>query len=254
MKIITVDKNNIDDEHICCAIGNDKENTKRAQTKKEWLKKRFKDGLVFKRLNERGKIFIEYMPVEKVWKPIKGKNFMAINCLWVAGRFKGQGIAKKLLKECIKDAKVQKMDGIVVTSSNKMKPFLTDKRFYLKYGFEIIDEAEPYFELLALVFNKEAKLPQFTKNALGTECKNKKGFTFIYSNQCPFMEDIAGQMEQVAKDKKVKFVVQKLITAKEAQQTGSAFGTAGLYYNGEFQTHEIMPAKKFEKFIEEMKK
>ena len=35
--IIAVTKDNIDDEHICCAIGNDKENKERAQTKKAWL-------------------------------------------------------------------------------------------------------------------------------------------------------------------------------------------------------------------------
>ncbi len=63
MKIISIDKNNIDEEHICCALGNDKENKERAQTKKDWMKERFGDGLAFKRLDDRGKIFIEYMPV-----------------------------------------------------------------------------------------------------------------------------------------------------------------------------------------------
>lgn len=34
MNIITINKNNIDKEHICCAIGNDKVNQSRAQSKK----------------------------------------------------------------------------------------------------------------------------------------------------------------------------------------------------------------------------
>ena len=46
MKIVTIDENNIDQEHICCAIGNDKQNQSRAQSKKAWMKERFKDGLV----------------------------------------------------------------------------------------------------------------------------------------------------------------------------------------------------------------
>ena len=58
MKIISIDKNNIEQEHICCAIGNDKVNQSRALTKKNWMKERFSDGLVFKRLDDRGKIFI----------------------------------------------------------------------------------------------------------------------------------------------------------------------------------------------------
>lgn len=123
MKIISIDKNNIDQKHICCALGNDKRNKKSAQFKKDWMKERFDDGLFFKRLDDRGKIFIEYMPIEKVWKPVVGKNLMMINCLWVAGKFKGQGISTRLLNECIADAKKQKMDGVAVVSSTKVKPF-----------------------------------------------------------------------------------------------------------------------------------
>ena len=39
-KIISVNNKNIENEHICCAIGNDKENLERANRKKEWMKKR----------------------------------------------------------------------------------------------------------------------------------------------------------------------------------------------------------------------
>jgi len=37
MQIITIDKNNIDQEHICCAVGHDKANQNRALTKKNWI-------------------------------------------------------------------------------------------------------------------------------------------------------------------------------------------------------------------------
>ncbi|MEW5815088.1 MAG: GNAT family N-acetyltransferase [Spirochaetota bacterium] len=253
MKIITIDENNIDQEHICCAIGNDKQNQNRAQSKKDWIRERFKDGLVFKRFDQRGKIFIEYMPVEKVWKPISGKNYMIINCLWVSGQFKGKGLSTQLLAECIKDAKAKKMNGIAVVSSTKVKPFLTDKKFYLKNNFEVVDSAPPYFELLVLKFNKNAKNPIFTDEVKKGTCSNKKGFTFIYSNQCPFMEEYVGLLTEISKNKKIPFEIKKLQSYKEAQQIGSPFGTLGIYYNGEFKTHELMPEKKFEKYIEEIK-
>jgi len=254
MKIITIDKNNIDKEHICCAIGNDKINQSRAQTKKNWLCDRFDEGLVFKRLDQRGKVFIEYLPIEKVWKPIIGKNYLFINCLWVSGQFKGQGLSKQLLDECINDAKSKKMDGIAVVSSNKVKPFLTDKKFYIKYGFEIIDTANPYFELLELKLNKKADSPKFTESAKKGECNDKKGFTFYFSNQCPFMEEYVYILSEVLKGRNIEFQIYKLTNWKDAQEQGSPFGTLGIYFNGKFVTHELMPEKKFNKFIDDLTK
>ncbi len=131
MAFITIDESNIAQEHICCAIGNDRENKARAQTKKDWLLHEFNNGLVFRRLDQRGKVFIEYMPIESVWKPVIGENYLVINCLWVSGQFKGKGYGKQLLDACISDAKEQKKDGAAVISSDKVKPFLTEKSFIL---------------------------------------------------------------------------------------------------------------------------
>ena len=60
MNYIRITKENIDKEHICCAMSG-----KQSVEKKEWLRQRFDDGLVFYRSEERGKCFIEYIPAEK---------------------------------------------------------------------------------------------------------------------------------------------------------------------------------------------
>ena len=252
MNIIELSEQNIDLEHICCAIGNDKENKARAQTKKDWLKTQFTSGLVFKKINERGKVFIEYMPIENVWKPIIGNKYMVINCLWVSGQVKGKGYSTELLNECISDAKRLKMNGVVVVSSNKVKPFLTDKKFYLKHGFEVIDSAEPYFELLVFKFDEKTENPMFTAKAKMAECDNNKGFTFIYSNQCVFMEEYVRLLNNVAKKMNQKTTTKKLTSHIEAQENGSPFGTLGIYYNGRFITHELMTEAKFERLIQEI--
>jgi ribosomal protein S18 acetylase RimI-like enzyme len=252
MQIITIDSTNIDDEHICCAIGNDKTNQQRARSKKDWLKDRFSDGLTFKRFDQRGKIFIEYIPMERCWKPLEGRNYMVINCLWVSGQFKGKGLSTQLLAECIHDAKSRNMDGIAVVSSSKVKPFLTDKKFYQKQGFEVVDSAPPYFELLVLKFNKNAESPRFTRNAKKGTCSDKAGFTFIFSSQCPFMGEYVVLLSEICRGRNIPFEVKKLRNYEEAQQLGSPFGTLGIYYHGKFLTHELMPQKKFEKFIDEI--
>ena len=56
MEYIRITKENIGKEHICCAMSG-----KQSLAKKEWLKQRFEEGLVFYRSAERGKCFIEMM-------------------------------------------------------------------------------------------------------------------------------------------------------------------------------------------------
>ncbi len=95
MKLLKLTDKNIKDEHICCAIS-DKKCREGYQMKKDWLKSEFKNRYTFQKMDVRGKVFIEYIPIESSWLPLKGNNFMVINCFWVSGQFKGQGNGKKL--------------------------------------------------------------------------------------------------------------------------------------------------------------
>ena len=95
MEYIRVTKENIENEHICCAISSNKDI--QAISKKNWLKERFDDGLVFLKSIERGKCFIEYIPAENAWNPINADGYMYIDCLWVASSFKGNGYSNDLL-------------------------------------------------------------------------------------------------------------------------------------------------------------
>ena len=72
---INLDEKNIEEEHICCAIG-DPKHQDGVDKKKEWIKNKLKDGHVFRKLNARGKIFIEYEPIETAWVPINGKKIL----------------------------------------------------------------------------------------------------------------------------------------------------------------------------------
>lgn len=84
---INITLDNIDQEHICCAIS-DKKHFEGVFNKKEWLKKRITEGHVFRKLNVQGKVFVEYAPLEKAWVPIEGNGFLYIYCLWVSGNLK----------------------------------------------------------------------------------------------------------------------------------------------------------------------
>ena len=110
MEYIRVTKENIEKEHICCAISSNKDI--QVISKKNWLKERFDDGLVFLKSVERGKCFIEYIPAENAWNPIIAEGYMYIDCLWVAGSFKGNGYSNDLLNACIEDSKAKGKKGI----------------------------------------------------------------------------------------------------------------------------------------------
>ena len=87
---------------------------KQSLAKKEWLKQRFEDGLVFYRSAERGKCFIEYIPAENAWVPIDAAGWLYISCLWVSGSLKGHGYSSELLEECLRDAKAQGKNGVCI--------------------------------------------------------------------------------------------------------------------------------------------
>lgn len=117
---------NLNDEHLCCAIA-DKKHQLGVNLKKDWLKDRIKEGHIFRKLNVQGKVFIEYAPLETAWVPVAGDNYLYIYCLWVAGSFKQKGYGEELLTYAIEDAKRQNKNGICTITSKKKKPFLSEK-------------------------------------------------------------------------------------------------------------------------------
>ena len=56
MELIKLTQDNLETEHICCAIANNKD--VQGVSKKLWLKERLYEGLVFLKCNVRGKCFI----------------------------------------------------------------------------------------------------------------------------------------------------------------------------------------------------
>lgn len=217
-------------------------------SKKSWLKDRLDEGLIFLKCNVRGKCFIEYIPAEYAWIPIEAKGYMYIDCLWVSGQYKGQGYSNLLLNECIEDSKAKGKRGLVILSSKKKLGFLSDPK-YLKYkGFDTVDTANPYFELMYLPFDHNFDKPCF-KNRVKKQDITERGFTLYYTSQCPFTAKYVPLLEEMAKARKADFRVVHIQTKEDAQNAPTPFTTFSLFYQGEFLTHEILSEKKFEKIL-----
>lgn len=250
MELIKITHENLESEHICCAIANNKDC--QVISKKAWLKERLNEELVFLKGDVRGKCFIEYIPAEYAWSPIKADGYMYIDCLWVSGQFKGHGYSNLLLDACIRDSKAKGKKGLVVISSKKKMGFLSDPAYMRYKGFEKADDAQPYFELMYLPFDKSAAKPCFASSVKERKQSDaSKGITIYYTNQCPFTAKYVPILIDIAKNRNVELKAVHILSREQAQSAPSPFTTFSLFCNGEFITHEILSEKKFEKFLED---
>ena len=213
MEYIRVTKENIEQEHICCAISNNKD--VQVASKKAWLLDRFEDGLVFLKSVERGKCFIEYIPAENAWNPVHAEDFMYIDCLWVSGSFKGHGYSNDLLEACIQDSREKGKKGLCILSS-------------------AADVQPP-------VFLECAKHPHI----------DEAGYTLYYTNQCPFNAKYVPIIEQTAKEHGIPFRAVHIESREAARSAPTPVTTYALFRDGKYVTNEQMNAARFLKLIAE---
>lgn len=238
-KFITLTKENIDKEHICCAFS-DKKCTAGYQMKKDWLKKEFDNGYVFRRLDERAKVFIEYVPAEKAWLPIDAPNYLVLGCYWVSGQYKGKGYAKQLLQSALDDAQEQGKDGIIAITGTKKMHFMADGKWLLRQGFQLVQKLPYGFELLVKKLNPEAKDPRFNNSVLTGECPDKEGLVAYYSDRCPYTDfHINVSLKETAQKRNLPLKTIKLTSMEEAQSAPTPATIFSLFHNGKFITTDI---------------
>lgn len=241
---------NLEQEHICCAISSNKD--PQVASKKAWLKERISEGLVFLKSTQRGKCFIEYIPAEYAWVPIEADGYMHINCFWVSGSLKGHGYANELLEECISDARAKGKKGITVISSPKKKPFLSDPKYLAYKGFKAADTAEPYFTLLYLPFNENTDIPKFKEQAKNPNI-SEQGFVLYYTAGCPYTAKYAPLIEECARENGIPFKSIQIDSREKAKNAPAAWTNYAMFYNGEYVTNEILSEKKFLALAESLK-
>lgn len=242
MEYIKVTKDNLEKEHICCAISNNKDI--QVSSKKAWLADRFDEGLVFLKSIERGKCFIEYIPAENAWNPIVAEGYMYIDCLWVSGSFKGHGYSNDLLGACIEDSKEKGKKGLCILCAAKKKPFLADPKFLKYKGFSMCDEADNGIQLWHLQFSADAEQPRFKDFAKHPHV-NDEGYVLFYTSQCPFNAKYVPIVEQTAKEHNIPFRAIHIESKEQAQNAPTPITTYALFYNGEYLTNEQMNDTKF---------
>lgn len=189
--------------------------------------------------------FIEYVPSEQAWRPVKAKRWMFIQCIgvFVTGARK-QGIGGKLLEECEADARKLGMHGICAMSSEG--PWMANRNLFLKNGFDAVGQLER-FELLVKPFDLAAPPPRlidWTKERAGYH-----GWHLIYADQCPWHAKSVRDITQAAHEHGIALAVRRLVNPKEAQRSPSGFGTFSLIRDGRLLADHYISRTRFENIL-----
>ena len=233
---INLTKENLFNEHLCCIIRSKKPH-KGIDAKRQWLSDRLNEGHVFRKLNAKAAVFIEYAPLETAWVPITGDNYYYIYCLWVSGSYKGKGYGKLLMEYCLADAKEKGKSGICMLGAKKQKSWLTDQSFAKKFGFKVVDTTDNGYELLALSF--DGTMPRFSQNAKKEKIENKE-LTIYYDMQCPYVYQSIEKIKEYCEINYVDVSLIQVDTLQKAKDLPCVFNNWGVFYKGKFETVNLL--------------
>ena len=254
VKIVDVNMKNMHD-FAHCFLQNRKHPGYIAKT--NWLKKRLAEGLRYKLLvNKVGKWigFIEYAPSAMAWRAVKAKGYMVIHCIWTYPKsIQHKGYGKRLLDECLKDARKHKMLGVaVVTRSSPKGTFIAKRDLFQKAGFKLTDTSPPDHELLVRKFTKSAVDPKFPKDFAKRLQKYKSGLTIIWSNQCPYIGKSLGETLETARNKGLKFKSVELKTARDAQLAPTPYAVFSILYDGKVVADHMVSNTRFKNILRQI--
>lgn len=200
--IKTVNADNVDESGFFCYMSKRKEPG--YKQKRDWLEARFAEGMKIKIIHEDGgrdTAFIEYIPGEYAWRAVNAKGYLFIHCLWVVGKGKGKGYGRRLIEECVKDARVQKLKGVAMLTSDRT--WLAGKDIFESNGFVEAGSAPPSFHLMVLRFGS-ASAPSLPHNWEERARAFGRGLTVIRTPQCPYIENGARDILTFAKEKGIR--------------------------------------------------
>jgi len=219
--IVTVDAENFEQHGLFC-VGNRKHPGYVA--KRDWLAKRFRDGLRFKMIYGDGSKplgFVEYIPAEQSWRVVENaEGFLMIHCLWVKSEKTAmKGLAGELLQSVRREADVDGKKGVAV---------------------------EPY----ALLINGNQAGPSFPTN-WQQRLKSHKGLELLFTNQCPYIGKAVNELPAVAGRFGIRLTLTEIKDAREARsRMASPYGMVNLLYDEQLLADHAISATRFRNILQ----
>ena len=243
---INLTPENLSDEHLCCIIRSKKSHPG-IEAKRRWLADRLDEGHVFRKLDAKATVFMEYAPLETAWVPIIGDNYYYLYCLWVTGSsYKGKGYGKMLMDYCIADAEEKGKSGLCMLGAKKQKSFLSDQAFAMGYGFEVVDTTDNGYELLALSFDGTA--PRFADHVKSPGIPSGE-LTVYYDMQCPFACQSIEMIKAYCEANDVPVSLIQVDTLETAKALPCVFNNYAVFYKGRFETVNVLDIAYLERIL-----
>ncbi len=243
--ILNVTPDNVEQTGIYCIKDKKSPGYK---SKVEWFKARVNNGIKMKiAFDDSGRQvgFIEYMPAEIAWRPVKADNYYFVQCIGVfVKEAKEKGVGSYLLAQCEAEARQHYKAGICAMSSDG--PWMANKSLYEKSGFVLVEELDR-FELMVKAFQSKGKLPAFTDWT--KEQKKYAGWNLVYADQCPWHEKSVSDLRQCAADNGIQLNVIKLTSPAQARKAPSGFGTFSLIRDGRLLGDHYLSKTRFENIL-----
>ena len=199
---INLTPENLDGEHLCCIIRSKKAHPG-VEAKRQWLADRLKEGHIFRKLNAKATVFIEYAPLEY----------------------------------CLADARAKGKSGVCMLGAEKQKAWLSDQAFAKKFGFQTVDTAPNGYELLALSF--DGTKPRFAPHAKKQQIENKE-LTVFYDMQCPYILQRVERVERYCGANGVPLSLVRVDTLQKAKELPCVFNNWAVFYKGKFETVNLL--------------
>ncbi len=140
----------------------------------------------------------------------------------------------------------QGKSGVCVLSANKKKPFLTEKKFVQRYGFDPADTVGEY-ELMALSF--DGTKPRFADNA------KKQGIdsellTIYCGKQCPYISNCINEVQAYCSANGIPLELIEVDTLEKAKAVPCVFNNWAVFYKGELMTLHLLNEGHLKKMLE----
>lgn len=218
------------------------------QKKLQWFQHEIKNGLricIAKNPDDEQLGFIEYIPSELAWRPVRADNYFFVQCIMVYGKkVRNQDIGSALIRHCEEEAKAEGKHGICAMTSKGS--WIATKQIFEKNGFSQCDK-RGRFELMFKPINEKSDPPQL--NNWNEQQKKYQGWNLLYADQCPWHIKSATDLQNAATKHGIDLNVIQIASPIEAQEGPSGYGTYALIKDGKLLEDHYISKTRFENIL-----